>query len=585
MSGSFAERTFLAPQSASKGRPDPPPYTVQTPEDWLPRLQRAAGNQHLIRLLQGEDAPSTITAQERFSGPTDRTPRLLVQSGFGSDFRRVREHTDAEAARSAKGLLTDPQRLPLELQFGADLGGARLMGSHAYVRPSLGVSMSDPADHSERAAEAAASAVMAGALAPDATTGGETGMLARCSGGCGPVSCYDGGSASPTSSGAPAQGGGVANALAQPGAPLPPTTLRRMQAGFGADFSSVRVHHGPTAQEAARSVAARAFTIGNHIVFGANEYRPDSEVGQHLLAHELAHVVQQGFADPVASDRGSTGILPVAPPISRAPLGIYRAVETACLAPSEVPSVTTNQASELGRIVEAPIMMHYCAETACASFATDYFDTDSAASYIAFLAAHNPHLTPLEIVQLAIAATVLGGVFRPDILTHRPPRLEYEEIKPDSASGRAAGRAKQAGLAVLFARFSLPYAPGITWSGTGTLPLVVLPGPVEVFLEWHRNRSGLVVYNFCVRGEEAVLLAYGIAAIILAIILIILSRGKVLPPLPVPVPALAATGPAGQAEGAVASGEGASGVGLSSAGSVVSPGVATAGIGPAQSLG
>ena len=357
---------------------------------------------------------------------------------------------------------------------------------------------------------------------------------------------------------------------------------------FGADFSSVRVHHGPTAYKAAQSVGARAFTVGNHIVFGDGEYRPDSTVGQHLLAHELAHVVQQGFAVPMASTRGSDSLPRVALSISRAPLGIYSAVETACLAPSEVPSVTDSQASELGRIVEAPIIGHYCSEVGC-GFTTDYFDIfNSPTLYISFLGTHNPHLTPLDIIELAVAATALGGVFRPDILTHNPPRLEYEEIKPDSVSGRAAGRLKQAGLAVLFARFSLPYVPGITWSGTGTLPLVTLPGPVEVFLEWHRNRPGLVVYNFCVRGEKSVLVAYGIAAIILAIILIILSRGKVLPvPVPVPalVPALAATGSPGQAEGALASGEGISDVGLSSAGPEASSEVAAAGIGPAQSLG
>jgi hypothetical protein len=378
----------------------------------------------------------------------------------------------------------------------------------------------------------------------------------------------------------------LTNALARPGTPLPSIILRRMQAGFGADFSPVRVHYGPTAQQAARSIGARAFTLGNHIVFGADEYRPDSEAGERLLAHELAHVVQQGFAVPMASARGFDGQSPAAPQISRTPFGIYRAVETACLAPSEVPSVTDNQASALGSIVEVPIMTHYCAEVGCAPFSADYFDTlNSPAIYIAFLAAHNPHLTPLDVVELAVAATALGGVFRPDILTHKPPRLEYEEIKPDSVVGRAAGRAKQAGLAVLFARFSLPYVPGMTWSGTGTLPLVTLPGPVDVFLEWHRNLPGLVVYNFCVRGERDVLLAYGIAAIILAIILIILSRGTVLPPLP--VPAVAASGPLGQpgqAEGAIAAGEEAA-PGLSSAGSAASPGVATAGAGSAQSLG
>jgi hypothetical protein len=412
---------------------------------------------------------------------------------------------------------------------------------------------------------------MAGTRAPGVAAGAQTGVLARCPGGCGSVPCHDSGPASTVGSGASAASDGVTNALAQPGAPLPPVVLQRMQAGYGADFSSVRVHDGSTAQRAARSVGARAFTIGNRIVFGAGEYQPDSETGQQLIAHELAHVVQQGFAAPRASAGVPDGTSP-AGPISRMPLGIYRAVETACLAPSEVPSVTDNQASALGRIVEIPIIRNYCAEVGCAPFATDYFDVlDNAGLYIGFLGAHNPHLTALDIVELALAATVLGGVFRPDILTHKPPRLEYEEIKPDSAVGRAAGRVKQAGLAVLFARFSLPYVPGITWSGTGTLPLVTLPGPVEVFLEWHRNGPGLVVYNFCVRGEKSILTAYGIAAIIIAVILIILSRGEILPPLP--VPALAAGGLLGLAGAVAAAGEASAG--QSAAESAVAPGAAT----------
>jgi hypothetical protein len=63
--------------------------------------------------------------------------------------------------------------------------------------------------------------------------------------------------------------------------------------GFGYDFSRVRIHVGAGAAAAARAVNARAFTVGDSIVFGPGEYAPGSGEGQRLLAHELTHVVQQ----------------------------------------------------------------------------------------------------------------------------------------------------------------------------------------------------------------------------------------------------------------------------------------------------
>jgi hypothetical protein len=63
---------------------------------------------------------------------------------------------------------------------------------------------------------------------------------------------------------------------------------------FNRDFSGVRIHTGAWAEGAARSVGALAYTLGSDIVFGAGRYQPHSADGQHLVAHELAHVVQQG---------------------------------------------------------------------------------------------------------------------------------------------------------------------------------------------------------------------------------------------------------------------------------------------------
>ena len=75
---------------------------------------------------------------------------------------------------------------------------------------------------------------------------------------------------------------------------------------FGYDFSHVRVHADTRAAESARAVNARAFTVGQDVVFGAGQYSPDITEGKRLLAHELTHVVQQ--ASPTVVGSGSSQI-------------------------------------------------------------------------------------------------------------------------------------------------------------------------------------------------------------------------------------------------------------------------------------
>jgi|GEM_PF-2089789 len=81
------------------------------------------------------------------------------------------------------------------------------------------------------------------------------------------------------------------------GQPLEGGIKQRMQSAFGADFSGVRVHSDFAAQEASDRLDARAFTIGSDIAFGPGEYQPGTPVGDALIAHELAHVVQQQSSD------------------------------------------------------------------------------------------------------------------------------------------------------------------------------------------------------------------------------------------------------------------------------------------------
>jgi Domain of unknown function (DUF4157) len=86
----------------------------------------------------------------------------------------------------------------------------------------------------------------------------------------------------------------VHNVVESLGQPLDAATRAFMEPRFGHDFSKVRVHADAQAAESAREVKARAYTVGNHVVFGPAEFAPGSQSGRRLLSHELAHVVQQG---------------------------------------------------------------------------------------------------------------------------------------------------------------------------------------------------------------------------------------------------------------------------------------------------
>src|ERR1044072_2796139 len=78
------------------------------------------------------------------------------------------------------------------------------------------------------------------------------------------------------------------------GEPLSAAVRGFFEPRFGTDFSGVRVHTGEQAANSARSIQARAYTASQDLVFGAGEYAPENDEGRRLLAHELAHVAQQG---------------------------------------------------------------------------------------------------------------------------------------------------------------------------------------------------------------------------------------------------------------------------------------------------
>lgn len=94
----------------------------------------------------------------------------------------------------------------------------------------------------------------------------------------------------------------VGQVLASSGRPLESSLKQDMEAGFGYDFSNVRVHIGAFAEQSAKDVNANAYTVGHNIVFGTGQFSPETLLGRRLIAHELTHVVQQSAAIQIQND-------------------------------------------------------------------------------------------------------------------------------------------------------------------------------------------------------------------------------------------------------------------------------------------
>ncbi len=97
----------------------------------------------------------------------------------------------------------------------------------------------------------------------------------------------------------------IHSGLSSAGKPLDNTTRSTLEPRFGHDFSRVRIHDDAQAARAAHGLNARACTIGQDIIFGAGQYTSGTTAGQHLLAHELAHTLQQHGNAPVLSSKST----------------------------------------------------------------------------------------------------------------------------------------------------------------------------------------------------------------------------------------------------------------------------------------
>ncbi len=102
---------------------------------------------------------------------------------------------------------------------------------------------------------------------------------------------------------APGAASQVSKASGTSGQSLPDDLRRQFEGSLGTDLSGVRVHTGSESAEAAHAVGAKAYAVGQDVHFGAGQYDPTSESGQFLIAHEVAHTVQQAGAAPSRQDK------------------------------------------------------------------------------------------------------------------------------------------------------------------------------------------------------------------------------------------------------------------------------------------
>lgn len=144
------------------------------------------------------------------------------------------------------------------------------------LQPRLEVGPSD--DPLEREADQAATRALANERDADGHPASTPSRVSRRH------ATHDGGGHAPAS---------VGQTIGRAGTPLSPAARAFFEPRFGHDFSQVRIHDDAEAARSAREVAAHAYTVGPHVVFASGRYAPDSASGRELLAHELAHVVQQ----------------------------------------------------------------------------------------------------------------------------------------------------------------------------------------------------------------------------------------------------------------------------------------------------
>lgn len=217
----------------------------------------------------------------------DRGSGAASESGRGHDFGRLPLNAAVDLNRQASPKTTMPIQCKLEVskpgdqdEQEADRFAAEFVSVPARARVAVQckLEVGQPDSQAECEADAAANRVMAMPDSEDGAARQGAGLQKRC----GPEGAFS----------ISADLGDRIKALEGSGEGLSPALRAFFEPRFVHNFSRVRVHTAPAAAATARDLGARAYTRGTDIVFAAGEYTPATDRGRALIAHELAHVVQ-----------------------------------------------------------------------------------------------------------------------------------------------------------------------------------------------------------------------------------------------------------------------------------------------------
>lgn len=217
-------------------------------------------------------------------------------------------HTSSEKSTAQQGGSNDVAAAPQPFTLGQRLGNQGLGQLLRSRRLQAKLTVSNPNDVYEQEADRVADQVMRMADPQHRPVSNTALSLQRkCN------SCEEELRRSPESPAVPTVDAATEQSigsLSGRGSPLPQSVRAFMEPRFNADFSAVRVHTDSNAHSLARAVDAKAFTVGNNVVFGAGHFTPQTDDGKRLLAHELAHTIQQlGPAPRIARSPDTQNVL------------------------------------------------------------------------------------------------------------------------------------------------------------------------------------------------------------------------------------------------------------------------------------
>ena len=332
-------------------RSDVPNYAGRLGSDSLARTTRVSDSEFQAAHEAGIDAEAELMRgffdDDTIQYNTDSDPKVgpgsrgfingrgdhiytIMQFGSGSQSGVQSFHVHVETA-DGKTLTPDQYKALLKSQKGTGsvpVNPKTANGAQPNLLPGLRISL--PGDALEDEADRTAEAVLnsSGQSLPATPSRASAGTHPQSAGAS---SRQENAPAMQREAAGPAQLDAappvVGRVLQSSGRPLDKATRDYFEPRFGCDFSKVQIHTDAQAAESARSVNALAYAVGDRIAFASGRYSPQSGEGRRLLAHELAHTIQQSRAVPAAEEgsaRAAVGVVPaitrpVAPGVARQP--------------------------------------------------------------------------------------------------------------------------------------------------------------------------------------------------------------------------------------------------------------------------